>query len=83
MLVNWKKYPRMFSTGQYEGGQATIQDSSQKRGEKRRFQVLSAFWGLQSWKDEGVRLGEVARLMGGEGKRRGRVVEAETFTRTC
>lgn len=44
----------MFSTGQYEGGQATIQDSSQKRGKERRFQVLSAFRGLQSWEDEGV-----------------------------
>ena len=45
--------------------------------------MLSAFWGVQSEQDEGVRLGGVARLMGGESKRRGRVVEAETLMRTC
>ena len=45
--------------------------------------MLSAFWGVQSEQDEGVRLGGVARLMGGESKRRGRVVEAEALMRTC
>ena len=45
--------------------------------------MLSAFWGVQSEQDVGVRLGGVARLMGGESKRRGRVVEAETLMRTC